>query len=81
MGGRFISAYTWGLKRKTILFKMDFSNTPYLDITSNDFLYLMDKATLTAFEVETLRYFINNLNSFFCFLGDYDDLIPDIDSV
>ena len=60
---------------------VDTSNTPYLDITSNDFLYLMDKATLTPFEVETLRYFINNLNSYFCFLGDYDGLKPDIDSV
>ena len=65
----------------TATHRVDTSNTPYLDITSNDFLYLMDKATLTPFEVETLRYFINNLNSYFCFLGDYDGLKPDIDSV
>ena len=61
---------------------MDSSNTQYLDITKNDFIYLMDKTTLTPFEVETLRYFINNLNSYFCFLGEYpDSLKPDIDSV
>ena len=65
----------------TATHRVDTSNTPYLDITSNDFLYLMDKTTLTPFEVETLRYFINNLNSYFCFLGDYDGLKPDIDSV
>ncbi len=63
--------------------------SPYLDITSNDFLYLMDKTTLTPFEVKTLRYFINNLNSYFCFLGDYEaleggkahSLKSDVDSV
>ena len=65
----------------TATHRVDTSNTPYLDITSNDFIYLMDKTTLTSFEVESLRYFINNLNSYFCFLGDYDSLNPDIDSV
>ena len=60
---------------------VDTSNSPYLDITSNDFIYLMDKINLTPFEVETLRYFINNLNSYFCFLGDYDGLKPDVETV
>ena len=65
----------------TATHRVDTSNSQYLDITSNDFLYLMDKTSLTPFEIETLRYFINNLNSYFCFLGDYDSLKPDIDSV
>ena len=61
---------------------MNPSNTQYLDITSNDFIYLMDKTTLTPFEVETLRYFINNLNSYFCFLGEYpDSLKPNVETV
>ena len=60
---------------------VDTSNTPYLDLTSNDFLYLMDKVKLSSFEIEALRYFINNLNSYFCFLGDYDSLTPDVETV
>ena len=55
---------------------------PYLDLTSNYFRYLMDKKKLTSFEVESIRYFINNLNSYFVYLGDYDGLISyEYDSV
>lgn len=71
----------------TATHRVDTSDTPYLDITSNDFLYLMDKTKLSTFEVETLRYFINNLNSYFCFLGEYpegaklDSLTHDVETV
>ena len=55
---------------------------PYLDLTSNDFIYLMDKKKLTSFEVKSIQYFINNLNSYFVYLGDYDGLISyEYDSV
>ena len=50
---------------------------PYLDLTSNDFIYLMDKKKLTSFEVKSIQYFINNLNAYFVYLGDYDGLHPE----
>ena len=69
-----------------VSFKMESDSNlfdkPYLDLTSNDFVYLMDKKKLTSFEVESIRYFINNLNSYFVYLGDYDGLISyEYDSV
>ena len=69
-----------------VSFKMESDSNlfdkPYLDLTSNDFVYLMDKKKLTSFEVKSIQYFINNLNSYFVYLGDYDGLISyEYDSV
>jgi len=52
-------------------------NESNYDLTSNDFIYLMDKKQLTSFEVKSIQYFINNLNSYFVYLGDYDGLQPE----
>ena len=44
-----------------------------LDITSTDYLYLIDKVNPTSEEIKRMRYFENNLSSHFVKLHEADD--------